>query len=59
MKLNLAEDAVYADPVRKIQEQLYSQLIAVREGMHQTITTAIAEVNVNAAPAQINQAPAA
>ena len=34
---------MYADPVRKIQEQLYEQLIAVREGFAQTLSTAIAE----------------
>ena len=38
------EESVYADPVRKVQEQLYQQLIAIREGMHQTIQTALTEV---------------
>ena len=36
---------MYADPVRKIQEQLYEQLIAIREGFAQTLTTAIAEAD--------------
>ena len=38
------EESVYADPVRKIQEQLYEQLIAIREGFHQTLVTAVAQV---------------
>ena len=36
---------MYADPVRKIQEQLYEQLIAIREGFAQTLTTAITEAD--------------
>ena len=30
--------------MRKVQEQLYQQLIAIREGMSQTLQTALAEV---------------
>ena len=35
--INLLEDQVYADPIRKLQEEIYGQLIALREGLHQTI----------------------
>ena len=46
---------MYADPIRKLQEQLYEQLIAIREGFHQTLTTAVAEV---ASAAPVASAPA-
>ena len=46
-----AEDSVYADPVRKIQEQLYEQLVVIREGFHQTVAAALSEVNSAASAA--------
>ena len=45
----LSKDSVYADPVRQIQEQLYQQLIAIREGFAQTLTTAISEADQKSA----------
>ena len=50
-----AEETVYADPVRKIQEQLYDQLITIREGFYQTLVTALSQVEqtvVSKAPAE-------
>ena len=41
----LSNDSVYADPVRQVQEQLYDQLIAIREGFYQTLTVAVKEVS--------------
>ena len=38
-------DSVYAVPVRQVQEQLYAQLIAIREGFYQTVQTAMKEVS--------------
>ncbi len=34
VKFEFAEESVYADPVRKVQETLYQSLIAIREGVH-------------------------
>ena len=43
------EESVYADPIRKVQEQLYEQLLAIREGVHQTLVSAITEAETAAA----------
>lgn len=37
----MSKESVFADPIRKIQEQLYTALLSVREGFHQTIVEAI------------------
>ena len=44
-----SEETVYADPIRQIQEKLYTQLLAVREGFATTLTSAISEAE-NATP---------
>jgi hypothetical protein len=31
------EEKVYEDPIRKLQEEIYGQLIALREGLFQTV----------------------
>ena len=36
----MTKDSVYADPIRKIQEDLYVQLLAIREGFANTLTEA-------------------
>ena len=36
----MTKDSVYADPIRKIQEDLYTQLLAIREGFANTLTEA-------------------
>ena len=41
---------MYADPVRQVQEDIYKQLLAIREGMACTIDAACEELS-NAAPA--------
>ena len=41
--------------MRKIQEQLYEQLITIREGFYQTLVTALSQVelkDVSKAPAE-------
>jgi hypothetical protein len=37
---NAAEESVYKDPVRKVQEEMYAQLLAVREGFALALKTA-------------------
>lgn len=34
------EEQVYADPIKKIQEEMYQQLIVLREGLYQTLDAA-------------------
>ena len=47
---------MYADPVRKIQEQLYEQLIAVREGFATTLSSALTQVETASVPAEQSSA---
>jgi len=46
--LFISEESVYADPVRKVQEELYHSLLAIREGLYQTVKTACEEVESKA-----------
>ena len=36
------EDQVYADPIKKIQEEMYQQLLVLREGIVQSLEASIA-----------------
>ena len=39
----LSNDSMYAEPVKKIQEQLYDSLLTIREGFHKTLEIACQE----------------
>lgn len=38
--LTLIEEQVYADPIKKLQEEFYQQLVILREGLAQTVEVA-------------------
>ena len=46
---------MYADPVKKVQEELYQQLLVLREGLYQTMAIALEQpvsANGTVGPAQ-------
>ena len=47
------EDQVYADPIKKLQEEFYQQLIVLREGLYQTLDISCA--SAAAGPAKYSQ----
>lgn len=50
---------MYADPVKKLQEEMYQQLVILREGLYQTIDVACASTGSTAAPVVAAQPPVA
>lgn len=52
------EDQVYSDPVKKIQEEMYQQLLVLREGILQSLEASIATAT-GGVPAQSAQPVAA
>ena len=37
----MSRESVYADPIRKLQEEHYNQLLKIREGVYTTVKEAI------------------
>ena len=51
----MSRESVYADPVSQVQQQVYSQLIAIREGFAQALAGAMVDTPSSAAGASAAQ----
>ena len=48
---NASKNQVFVDPVKSTQEELYTHLISIREGMHKSLAEAVENCSVGGAQA--------